>query len=126
MCEKIDIEWPLSDNIAMRKEDEEYAGWGEGWDYMVRDIWDRLDLIRKDNLAEAHNEANIDYCFHYIYKVLVGEANIKIENADWSKKDKEYVSAMLFRLVELFSESKTVSDKVIAIVVAEQFLRQTY
>jgi hypothetical protein len=110
----------------MKKEDEQYAGWGEGWDYMLQDIWDRLDLIRADNIKGVHNKTNIDYCFYYIYRALVGEANIKIENADWLEQDKKHVSDMLYRIVELFSEAKTLSDKVIAIVVAEQYLRQTY
>ena len=111
----------------MGRINEKYAGWGEGWDYMVKEIWGRLDMIRDENVYDRpHDTTNVDYCFHYIYKVLVGEANIKIEKADWKPKDKKHVSNILFRLIELFSDAKITSDKVIAIVVAEQFLRQTY
>lgn len=100
--------------------------WGQGWDYLFKEIWDDMDRIREDNLAYRYSHKNIDHCFKFLYSTLVKEVLSKVKSSDWNERDKNEVMGKVHRLIKLFRESKSYPDKVIAINMTEQFLRAIY
>lgn len=100
--------------------------WGEGWDYLLKDIWENLDTIRKDNLSYSHNEQLIDKCFNFIYPIFLTKILKLVKETDWSPEDKVEIINKSDQIRKMFKSAKTVNDKVIAINVAEQFLRAIY
>jgi hypothetical protein len=109
--------------MATHKEKNE---WGEGLDYLFKDIWPDLDRIRRDNENYSHNEGLISSCFLVMQKVLAEDAVEAVKNNDWDIKDKVEVLEKMAQALGHFKEAKTVNDKVIAINVAEQLLRAIY
>lgn len=105
-----------------KKSDE----WGQGWDYLFKDIWPEMDKIRRDNLENQHDKENIDYCFKYLYSVLIKEVLFRIKNMDWDERNQVEVTSKTHKLIKLFKESNNYNDKVIAINMTEQFLRSIY
>jgi|GEM_PF-1873307 len=100
--------------------------WGQGWDYLFKEIWEDMDRIREDNLARRYDHKNIDHCFKFLYATLVKDVLSKVKSSDWNENDKSEVMGKTYNLINLFRESKSYPDKVIAINMAEQLLRSIY
>jgi len=102
------------------------GNWGEGLDYLFKEIWPNLDQIRADNKNYEHDKDNIEHCFGIMYSALSKGAVESVKAADWEPSDKLIVLNKITETAKLFKEAKTINDEVIAINVAEQLLRAMY
>lgn len=100
--------------------------WGVGLDYLFKDIWPKLDQIRKDNENYIHDEAIIEHCFSTMRSVLSEKVPHEIKRTGWSVKDKLEVMQKVADVLAHYKDAKTINDKVIAINVTEQLLRTIY
>lgn len=105
---------------------DEKDKWGEGYDYLFKDIWSNLDQIRLDNESYKHDEKNIEHCFGIMYSALRSSSVEAVKSSDWESVDKLEVLQKISDTLKLFKEAKTINDKVIAINTAEQLLRSIY
>ena len=110
----------------MDKKQSKTDDWGQGWDYLFKEIWSNMDQIREDNLNRKHNKENIEYCFKFLYSILIKSIIPKIKELNWPEQDKAEVINKTHKLIMLYNESKSFNDKVIAINMTEQFLRSIY
>ncbi len=98
--------------------------WGAGLDYLLKDFWEKLDELVKNNYYGKHNKQLINFLFPKISLALknsVSEMKGSCEKgeglSDWIKKAKK---------IQNFSKSaKNLSGKVVFIDSATQFLRET-
>jgi hypothetical protein len=104
----------------------ENGNWGEGLDYLFKEIWPNLDQIRADNEDYKHDKDNIEHCFGIMYSALSKDAVEVVKTSDWVPADKFEVLKKITETTKLFKEARTINDKVIAINVAEQLLRAMY
>ncbi len=107
-----------------RKKSGGGSNWGAGWDDLCKDYWDELEQISEDNLNGIHNEQLISQVFSEMENVMENKVLPRIgryteaigaDGSEWSQFAREVLG--------YFKEAKTVSDKVIAINSAEQFIR---
>lgn len=105
--------------------------WGAGWDYMLKDFYNDLDHIIKDNYFRRYNTKLINKAFKNLFQILNSEAIPKMEELkrqEQSKLEKESCQEWLNgaeQLNKFFKKAKKLSDKVIAIDNLVQFLRST-
>jgi hypothetical protein len=100
--------------------------WGQGWDYLVKPIWEKLDNIRNDNLHGKYDLEQINHCFDFMYRVLLKDCVENIKSSDWDVNDKYLVMDKTQNVIRLFREAKNEKEKVIAINCGEQLLRSIY
>ncbi len=100
------------------------GGWGVGLDYLLKDYWDDLDKLVKDNYYGRHNAKLINFLFPKIFLALensIGEMKRLCGSgkkmADWVKKAK--------KIQNFGKTSKTLGEKVVFIDATTQFLRET-
>jgi len=105
--------------------------WGAGWDYLLKDFYDDLDQIIKDNYFRRYNAKLINKIFKNLFKILNSKAIPKMEesrNRNSNKTEKEDCQNWLNKINQLnnfFKKAKKLSEKVIAIDSLVQFLRET-
>ncbi len=100
-----------------RKKDGGNGAWGAGFDYLLEDYWNDLDKIVEDNYYGRHNAKIINYLLPKI-SLALKEATLMMKKFDdWVKKA---------QIIQKFgSSAKTLSEKVVFIDAATQFLRET-
>jgi len=105
--------------------------WGAGWDYLLRDFYDDLDQITKDNYFHCHNSKLINKVFKNLFKILNFKAIPKMKesrNESSNKIERKDCQNWLDKINQLnnfFKKAKKLSEKVIAIDSLVQFLRET-
>jgi len=100
-----------------RKKDGGDGAWGVGLDYLLKDYWNDLDKIVEDNYYGRHNTKTINYLLPKISLALKEATLVMKKFGDWVKKA---------QIIQKFSSSaKTLSEKVVFIDAATQFLRET-
>jgi len=114
-----------------RKKKGGKSNWGAGWDYLLKDFYDDLDQITKDNYFHCHNSKLINKVFKYLFQVLNSKAIPKMEesrNQSSNKIERKDCQDWLNKINQLnnfFKKAKKLSEKVIAIDSLMQFLRET-
>ncbi len=108
----------MPENINFkRKKDGKNGSWGVGLDYLLKNYWDDLDKIVKDNYYGRHNAKLINSLLPKVFSALQ-EAILKMKRfGDWIKKAKT---------IQKFGVSaESLNDKVVFIDAVVQFLRET-
>lgn len=109
-----------------RKRGGKNGGWGVGLDYLLKDCWNDLDRLTKDNYYGRHDARLINFLFSKIF-LASEEAILEMQRfcdknsdglKDWIKKIK--------KIQNFGKNSKILSEKVIFIDITVQFLRATY
>lgn len=114
-----------------RKKKGGKSNWGAGWDYLLKDFYNDLDQIIKDNYFHRHNSKLINKVFKSLLQILNLEVIPKMEesrNRSSDKIEREDCQNWLNkinRLNSFFKKAKKLSEKVIAIDSLVQFLRET-
>lgn len=105
--------------------------WGAGWDYLLKDFYDDLDQITKDNYFRRYNPKLINKVFKNLFQILNSEAiprMRKLKNQSPVKTEKKICQDWLNQIKQLnkfFKKARKLSEKVIAIDSLAQFLRET-
>ncbi len=100
-----------------RKKDGGDGAWGVGLDYLLKDYWNDLDKIIEDNYYGRHNKKLINSLFPKVFSALEKAALLMEKYGGLIKKA---------QVIQKFSSSaKTLSEKVVFIDAAAQFLRET-
>jgi phosphoenolpyruvate synthase/pyruvate phosphate dikinase len=101
------------------------GGWGAGLDYLLKEYWDKLDSLVKDNYFGKHDPKLIDFLFSKII-VAISKSIEKMKMlcakdssglGEWINKAK--------KIQKLADSSALLNEKVIFIDTAIQFLRAT-
>ncbi len=118
-------------NFKRKKGGRKGGNWGVGWDDVLKEYWDNLDQITKDNYYRRYNPKLINQVGRGLYKVLETKAVPRMEEfyrKTFSKKEKESIKDWIKQAKKLkknLLKAKTLSAKVIAIDSITQFLRAT-
>ncbi len=114
-----------------RKKKGGKSNWGAGWDYLLKDFYDDLDQITKDNYFHCHNSKLINKVFKHLFQILNSKAIPKMEESrkentnKIERKDCQDWLNKIEQLNKFFKRAKKLSEKVIAIDSLVQFLRET-
>lgn len=108
-----------------RKKSGGGSNWGAGWDDLITNFWEDLEIIDEDNYYSRHNEELIKKVFLGMSEVMENKVLPRMrkyakavpnnENDEWLGMGEEVLG--------YFQDSRTINDKVIAINCAEQFIR---
>lgn len=114
-----------------RKKKGGKSNWGAGWDYLLKDFYDDLDQITKNNYFRCHNPKLINKVFRNLFQILNSKAipmMKELKNQSPAKTGKENCQDWLNKIEHLnkfFKKAKKLPEKVIAIDSLVQFLRET-
>ncbi|MBU2564632.1 hypothetical protein KKA23_03590 [Patescibacteria group bacterium] len=114
-----------------RKKKGGKANWGAGWDHFLKDFYDDLDQITKDNYFHRHNTKLINKTFNSMFEILnlkaiprMKEFKNKANNKVGKKSCQDWLNRINL-LNDFFKRTKRLSEKVIAIDSLVQLLRET-